>query len=411
MRHAWGGCNLTGNDASANGENEVKLELSTEAYERLLQTVEESGDESLLQQISVNGYQSDEHLSADVTSDQPLDLVFETDRGEIYRGDSLDLLRKLEDSSVDLILTSPPFALVDKKEYGNEPADEYIDWFRPFAKEFHRVLKPRGSVVIDLGGSWEKGQPTRSLYHFEFLLDLVKNQGFHLCQEFYWYNPAKLPTPAEWVTIRRIRVKDAVNCVWWLSPTPYPEANNRRVLQPYKDSMEKLFEDGYTEGPRPSGHNISDEFDNRNGGAIPPNLIALANTGSKGPYLSYCDENDIEPHPARFPKPLPGFFIRMLTDQEDLVLDPFAGSCVTGEVAEVMDRRWKCCEIHDEYIQGGIGRFEGLSEDASTPHAESTREKPYLLSPPVLSQIEEEDAPLPPHGGEEKEWRGRPDGE
>src|SRR5690606_28107862 len=124
----------------------------------------------------------------------------------------------LEANSIDLIMTSPPFGLVKKKDYGNEDADEYIDWFRKFADGFRRVLKPEGSLVIDIGGSWVQGQPTRSLYHFELLIMLVKEFGFHLAQEFYWWNPSKLPSPAEWVTIRRIRVKDAVNCIWWLSP-------------------------------------------------------------------------------------------------------------------------------------------------------------------------------------------------
>ena len=110
------------------------------------------------------------------------------------------------------------------KSYGNEDAHRYCDWFRPFAAGFRRVLKDRGSLVIDIGGAWKPGTPTRSLYHFELLLMLCEEYGFHLCQEHYWWNPSKLPTPAEWVNIRRVHVKDAVNCVWWLSPTPWPKA-------------------------------------------------------------------------------------------------------------------------------------------------------------------------------------------
>jgi site-specific DNA-methyltransferase (cytosine-N4-specific) len=166
-------------------------------------------------------------------------------------------------------MTSPPFGLVRKKDYGNEEADLYLEWFRRFANGFKKVLKPNGSVIIDIGGSWKKGQPTRSLYHFELLIMLCKEYGFHLAQEFYWWNPAKLPTPAEWVNIRRVRVKDAVNCIWWLSLTPYPKASNRRVLQPYSDSMKDLFLNGYTPKLRPSGHDISNKFSRDNGGAIP----------------------------------------------------------------------------------------------------------------------------------------------
>ena len=114
-------------------------------------------------------------------------------------------------------------------------ADEYVSWFMKFAPLFHRVLKPKGSLVIDIGGSWNLGQPTRSLYHYELLIALCQNPEykFYLAQEFFWFNPARLPTPAEWVTVRRERVKDAVNCVWWLSKTPHPKASNRKVLRPF----------------------------------------------------------------------------------------------------------------------------------------------------------------------------------
>ena len=282
---------------------------------------------------------------------------YATELGKIYLGDSLVFMQSLEPKSVDLIMTSPPFGLVRKKEYGNVDADEYLEWFRPFAREFHRILKKTGSFVIDIGGAWIPGQPTRSLYHYELLVMLCKEFKFHLAQEFFWWNPAKLPTPAEWVNIRRVRVKDAVNCVWWLSTTPWPKANNRRVLVPYSDSMKELLKNGYKAKLRPSGHDISDKFSKDNRAAIPPNLIAIANTESNSAYLRYCEINSIKPNPARYPAALPEYFIRMLTDIGDMVVDPFAGSCVTGEVAERLKRRWICCEIVKEYIEGGVSRF------------------------------------------------------
>ncbi|MGZ3581925.1 MAG: DNA methyltransferase [Ktedonobacterales bacterium] len=110
--------------------------------------------------------------------------------------------RKLfKPGSVNLIVTSPPFGLVRKKEYGNVAADEYVDWFRPFAREFYRLLADNGSLVIDIGGAWIEGQPTRSLYHYELLIMLCrtlfrdKTRQFHLAEEFFWWNPSKLPTP------------------------------------------------------------------------------------------------------------------------------------------------------------------------------------------------------------------------
>ena len=285
--------------------------------------------------------------------------VFKTDMGEAYAGDSLILMAGMKAHSVDLILTSPPFGLVRKKSYGNEDADQYVEWFRPFATEFKRILKKSGSLVIDLGGAWKPGMPTRSLYHFKVLLCLCEDFDFHLCQEFYWWNPSKLPTPAEWVTIRRVRVKDAVNCVWWLSPTPWPRASNRRVLTPYSQSMQDLLVKGYKPRLRPSGHDISDKFQQNNNGAIPPNLLAIANTRSTDPYRRYCEKHSLPLHPARFPAELPAYFVSFLSDPGDLVLDPFGGSCMTGAVSEAMKRKWVCCDLDLDFVKGGKGYFEG----------------------------------------------------
>lgn len=305
----------------------------------------------------------------------------ETTSGRIFHGDSFHLISNMRASSVDLIITSPPFGLVREKDYGNVQADEYLDWFRPFATHLHRVLKKTGSLVIDIGGTWNKGQPTRHLYHFKLLIMLCEEFDFHLAQDFYWWNPAKLPTPAEWVTIRRIRVKDALNKVWWLSKTPWPKASNRRVLQPYSSSMKELLENGYKPNLRPSGHDISHQFGNDNGAAIPPNLIAAANTESNSAYLRYCRKHSIKPHPARFPRELPEFFVRMLTDEDDLVVDPFAGSCVTGEVCERLNRRWICSELRKDYVEGALGRFEG-EEDWSKASADRAATVEYRIARP-----------------------------
>lgn len=319
-----------------------------------------------------------------------------TKRGVMYMGDSLGLMHHvLEPNSVDLIMTSPPFGLVRKKSYGNEDADEYIEWFRPFAEGFKRVLKPKGSLVIDIGGSWKPGMPVRSLYHFELLIMLCNDFGFHLCQEHFWWNPAKLPTPAEWVNIRRVRVKDAVNTVWWLSRTPWPKASNRRVLTPYSKAMEYLLENGYKAKLRPSGHDISENFAKRNIGSVPPNLLAVANTESNSHYQAYCKEHEIEPHPARYPAALPEYFIRMLTDREDNVLDPFAGSCVTGEVAESLRRRWVCCELDEQYLNGAKGRFAGRIDNGRPAPVK------YSIHQPCALRIGD-DEPLPTDGGADR---------
>jgi DNA modification methylase len=290
--------------------------------------------------------------------------AYATALGQAYHLDSLKMFAELADDTVALVVTSPPFALARKKKYGNVSPEEYGDWFMPFAREIFRVLRPDGSFVLELGGSWNPGVPTRSLYQYELILRLGKL--FHLAQDFYWYNPAKLPTPAEWVTVRRTRVKDAVSLVWWLSKTEHPQADNRRVLRPYSDSMKRLLDTGYKGGRRPSEHVISvDAFSKDNGGAIPPNVLEISNTRSSEHYLTMCKTTGLTPHPARFPAELPAFFIKFLTQPLDLVVDPFAGSNVTGAAAEGLGRRWLTSELNAEYIAGSRFRFDdGLRKAA-----------------------------------------------
>ena len=327
-----------------------------------------------------------------------LKQFFQTKEGVIYLGNSLDyLFGKVEAESVDLIVTSPPFGLVRKKSYGNEDADDYCDWFRPFAEGFARALKPNGSLVIDIGGAWKPGTPTRSLYHFELLIMLCKEYGFHLCQEHFWWNPSKLPTPAEWVNVRRVRVKDAVNCIWWLSRTPWPKASNRRVLAPYSNSMLDLLKNGYSARLRPSGHDISDKFQRNNGGAVPPNLLAIANTESSGKYQEHCRKNGLDIHPARFPAQLPEYFMRMLTNPGDLVVDPFAGSCVTGMVAQALQRRWACIELSEPYLQGALGRFDEGGDQPRQPKAAQ-----YTIQSPCTLAVDEQQTMLAQDGGQQR---------
>jgi DNA modification methylase len=297
--------------------------------------------------------------------------AYTTAWGRAYLGDARQVLRGLPDESVDLVFTSPPFALRRQKAYGNPSAEEYADWFWPFAVEIHRVLRPQGSFVYELAGAWEPGQPVRSLFPYGLLLRLTAKGSalFYLAQEFYWYNPSRLPTPAEYVTIRRCRVKDAVSVLWWLSKSPQPQADNRQVLRPYSPSMQRLLRQGYRPARRPSQHDISPYFRRDNGGAIPPNLLIVPNTRSQDEYLRRCRQAGLPIHPARFPPELPEFFIRFLTRPEQVVLDPFAGSNVTGWVAESLGRYWISIELRADYVAGSRLRFDQTGTDAPPARA------------------------------------------
>ncbi len=318
-------------------------------------------------EISLDGRATDHPARA--TAQRP---YFVSRLGAAYFGDSLEMLKALPSASVNLVVTSPPYALHFKKEYGNEHKDGYVKWFLPFAKEILRVLTEDGSFVLNIGGSYNQGTPTRSIYHFKLLIALVEEIGFHLAQECFWYNPAKMPVPAEWVTVRRVRIRDSVEYVWWLSKTPHPKASNLNVLKEYSEDMIRLNRNGVRGTIRPSGHVIRESFDTiKAGGAIPPNvteaefdlpecMMKMGNNAANDFYTKRCKEEGIKIHPARFPALLPKFFIKLLTDPNDLVVNPFAGSLTAGAVAEQLDRRWIAGEAVEEYIKAGRFRFEDL---------------------------------------------------
>lgn len=300
--------------------------------------------------------------------------AYTTRLGAAYIGDSLGLLPQLPDSSVNLVITSPPFALQREKEYGNHNQDDYVEWLEQFARLVRQKLCNDGSFVLDLGGAYRKGAPVRSLYNFRVLIQLCDEVGFYLAEDFYWYNSSKLPSPIEWVNKRKLRAKDSVNTVWWFSKTEHPKANVSKVLSEYSDRMKKLLQDPesfYTPKKRPSGHDIGKGFGKDNGGAIPSNLLQIPNTESNGTYLSACKALDLKQHPARFPAKLPEFFIRFLTDPGDLVLDIFAGSNTTGQVAESEARRWLAFEERMEYLAPSAFRFfskADATEDMASIH-------------------------------------------
>ena len=298
--------------------------------------------------------------------------LYTTRFGRAYVGDSLELLAAVPDESVDLVLTSPPFALQRKKEYGNKDQDDYVDWLLTFAPQVQRVLKDSGSFVLDLGGAYRKGRPVRSLYNFRVLIRLCDELDVRLAEEFFWHNPAKLPSPIEWVNKRKMRAKDSVNTVWWLSKSDFPKADVTKVLVPYSERMKKLIEDPegfYRPKSRPSGHDIAASFGKANGGAIPPNLLQIPNTESNSQYLRMCKQVGISGHPARFPEKLPTFFIEFLTEPDDLVIDIFAGSNTTGHAAERLGRNWMAFELSNEYLAASVFRFTepcDLSSAAAT---------------------------------------------
>ena len=309
-------------------------------------------------------------------------------------GDSEKVLSRIPSNSINLVITSPPFGLLRQKEYGNVDSSSYGKWFSPFAREIRRILVPNGSFVLHIGSSWKKGEPIKDLYQYRLLLHLCDDLGFNMAQEVFAYNPAKLPGPAQWVTVNRKRLKDSVDLIWWLSKNTDPKSDNRRVLKTYSSKMKKLLDDPDYYEPnvtRPSGHTISDNFWKDNGGAIPPNAfnlpnaiawgdnwLSVSNTSSRDAYRDGCDFLGLKTNPARYPSFIPYFFIRFLTEPGDVILDPFAGSNVTGYAAETLERNWIAIEKSEVYLNGSIVRFlEVPSLRAKTSNVvEKMRRKP-----------------------------------
>jgi hypothetical protein len=312
--------------------------------------------------------------------------VCETRFGSLYFGKAEDVLGTKSISKkyaglVQLVFTSPPFPLASGKKYGNLRGDDYVRWLAGFAKLLKRYVASNGSIVMEVGNVWEPGTPTMSTSVMKALLRFLEEGELHLCEEFVWYNPARLPSPAQWVNIERSRVKDAFTRIWWMSPTERPKADNRRILRPYSSGMEKLIRTGkYNSGMRPSEHGIGHKsFAVDNGGAIPSNVfggdevpslsnvLKVSNTRSNDRYQLFCRDNSITPHPARMPTEIAEFFIKFLTDERDIVLDPFAGSNTTGAAAERLKRRWISVEADWEYIRGAFGQFPVGNIQATSP--------------------------------------------
>ena len=159
---------------------------------------------------------------------------YRTERGICINEDCEKVIQKYLvtnfEGKIQLILTSPPFPLKRAKKYGNKVGKEYLDWLCNIGNQLAPLLSQDGSIVIEIGNAWNSGEPTYSTLPLETLLAFKNQCGLYLCQEFIYYNPARLPGPIEWVNKQRVRVKDSFTQIWWMSKTPHPYANNRNVL-------------------------------------------------------------------------------------------------------------------------------------------------------------------------------------
>lgn len=255
---------------------------------------------------------------------------------DLYLGDSKRELKKLPNNSVDLIVTSPPYADQRKNTYGGISPGEYVDWFLPISEQLLRVLKPTGTFILNIKEKVTEGE--RSTYVMELILAMRK-QGWLWTEEFIWHK--KNSYPGKWPN----RFRDSWERLLQFNKEKHFNMYQEEVMVPMGDwaktRLKKLSEtDKIRDNSKVGsgfGKNISNWLDRDK--AYPTNVLHLA---------TECNNKN---HSAAFPEELPEWFIKLFTKENDTVLDPFMGSGTTLIVANRMKRNSIGIEIVPEYYK------------------------------------------------------------
>ena len=268
-------------------------------------------------------------------------------------GDCTTVLKTLNDNSIDLIVTSPPYA--DQRDYGATDtkiaADGYVEWFRPKAEQIYRVLKNTGSFVLNINDKVVGGY--QHLFVFKLVVMLCDEIGFHLVRDYIWHNPATPPNV--YSTGKYGRTKKSHEYCFWFSKSESWTFNMDPIRAPYKKGMNK-FLNGEGQGERsqntrPSTHSFDcGKVWTNHGGSDPGTVISISNTSSNDKFMRLCKEKGVA-HPARFPEKLVEFFILAGSNEGDIVLDPFSGSGTTAVVAAKNNRRWIGIDANPLYCE------------------------------------------------------------
>lgn len=255
-------------------------------------------------------------------------------KSKLYLGDCLDVLKKVDSDSVDLIFTSPPYADQRKDTYGGVSHDKYVEWFKPISEQLFRVLKPSGTFVLNIKEKVVEGE--RSTYVLELILEM-KKQGWLWTEEFIWHK--KNSYPGKWPN----RFRDSWERLLQFNKKKKFLMYQDEVMVPMGDwAKTRLKNLSKTDKTRDNskvgsgfGKNISNWLTREK--AYPTNVLHLA---------TECNNKN---HSAAFPEELPEWFIKLFTKKGDLVLDPFMGSGTTNIVADRMDRNSIGIEIVPNY--------------------------------------------------------------
>lgn len=255
---------------------------------------------------------------------------------DVILGDCREILKNIQDNSIDLILTSPPYADRRKNTYGGIAPEKYVEWFLPISQQLLRILRPTGTFILNIKEKAENGE--RNAYVLELILAL-RNQGWLWTEEFIWHK--KNCYPGKWPN----RFRDAWERLLQFNKTRSFAMYQEAVMVPIggwaNGRLRKLSEiDKIRDNSKSGsgfGKNISNWLDRNM--VYPTNVVQFA---------TVCNNKS---HSAAFPKELPEWFIRLFTKKYDTVLDPFLGSGTTVEVAQRMERNSIGIEIMPEYVE------------------------------------------------------------
>lgn len=304
-------------------------------------------------------------------SPERFEVAFVTNSGIAFFGDGRNLA-KIFPGEVELILTSPPYFLTKDRAYGGygKSEKEYVATLVSMVESWLPMLTKTGSVALNLGFSGSDPHTGQSSIAPERVLIALEDQlGLHLVQRIVWENPAKPPS-GYWTTKARQRLTETNEIVYWLSLNPKAsKADNRRVLQPYSGKQVELMRQHAQKISRsgrltkPSGHSAClDSYYADNGGAIPKTLASHPHESAHSNYSKVCKEMGLPRHPAMMPFGLAQMLVKLITQEQDLMADPCAGSLQTALAAEMNNRRWCASELVKEYLQGAYhGRFASLN--------------------------------------------------
>lgn len=291
-------------------------------------------------------------------------LLYSMDDGLAFLGHAEEAAGVIEPGSLSLIMTSPPYPVVNRA-YGRFGVAEWLDWMGDLVGLWKDLLRDDGTLAVNLMDIHIPGSPMLSPYVERFTLDAIERHGMHLAGRMPWHSPTKLAN-LEWAVKRRVALKNTVEHVILLSRSSNPAWDTRRLPpEPYAErSASQRASDARRSAARrqvvrPGGYQMDEgAFSTEGEGRIPGNLLVAGGVGGGGTYAKRCRESGITPHPARFPEALPKQVILLATEPGQVVYDPMAGSNTTGKVALDLGRRFISSEPVLDYALSSSFRFD-----------------------------------------------------